>query len=241
MIHGVHRFQIYTKWRHRLLALLVVFLPFLFLFIVGRLASVDTQALSLALLISFYRLILGYFLALVLGVTGAIFIGTSRFGEAFTPVLDVMQNVPSFALIPVFALFLGYTDFMAVIFIATSVIWPILFYVLSAIRTARTDWGEAATIFGAKGFKRVLHYLLPLSFQAIVTGSVVGISIGWEAVIGVEIIGFASGIGILLNNASLNHDNTMMVAGIGTLLFLVFIINRVVWAPLMRKTKNYAE
>lgn len=241
MIHGVHRFQIYTKWRHRLTALLTVLVPFVFLFLIGRLASIDTSTLGLALLISFYRLVLGYLLSLVVGVTLAIVIGTSRFGEAFTPILDVMQNVPSFALIPVFALLFGFTDWMAILFITTSVIWPILFYCLSAIRTARTDWGEAATIFGAKGFKRVLYYLLPLSFPSIVTGSIVGLSIGWEAVIGVEIIGFSSGIGILLNNASLVHDKTMLIAGIGTLLFLVFIINRIIWAPLLRRTRNYAE
>lgn len=241
MIHGVHRFQVYTRWRHRILAMVVVLLPFVFLLVVGQFASIDIHTLSLALLISFYRLILGYLLSLVLGVIIAVTLGASRFGESVVPILDVMQNVPSFALIPVFVLLFGYSDLMAVLFIATSVIWPILFYVLSAIRTARTDWNEAATIFGATGGKRVLHYLLPLSLPAIVTGSIVGLSIGWEAVIGVEIIGFSSGIGLLLNKASLDHNNTMLVAGIGLLLFLVFVINRLIWAPLLRKTRNYAE
>jgi ABC-type nitrate/sulfonate/bicarbonate transport system permease component len=241
MIHGVHKFQVYTKWRHRILAGLLVLSPFIFLFLVGKIGNVNINFLGYSLLISFYRLVLGYFISLVLGVGAALIIGNSSWGDSVVPILDVMQNVPSFALIPVFALLFGYTDTMAIIFIATSVIWPILFYCLSAIRTARVDWGEAATVFGANGYKRIMHYYLPVSLPAIITGSIVGLSIGWEAVIGLEIIGFSSGIGILLNNASLNNDRTMLIAGIGLLLFFVFVLNRLIWAPLLKKTRNYAE
>jgi putative hydroxymethylpyrimidine transport system permease protein len=156
------------------------------------------------------------------------------------PILDVLQNVPSFALIPVFALLFGFTDLMAVLFIATSVVWPILFSVLSAIRNQRTDLAEAATILGARGLKRILHFTLPLAFPAIITGSIVGISIGWEAVIGLEIIGLSSGIGLVLNQASQSGDRALFIAGIGCLLFLVFVLNRLIWVPLQKKTKQYA-
>ena len=241
MIHGIHKFGVYDKKHHKFIALAVVMLPFLLLLYLGKFANVDLSTLGSAILISFYRLVLGYLLSLILGVSLAIWIGTSRFGDSVVPVLDIMQNMPSFALIPVFALIFGYTDLMIILFIATSIIWPIIFYVLSAIRTARTDLGEAATIFGAKGFKRILHFILPLSFPAIVTGSIVGVAIGWESVIGVEIIGFSSGIGIILNNASLTHNQNILITGIGLLLLLVLVINRLVWAPLLFKTRNYAE
>ncbi len=240
MIHSSHRLEVYKKKRHHFLAGFLLLLPFILLLILGKIGHLEMPIIISALLISFYRLILGYFLSLVLGVLVAVAIGNNKWGDSIMPVLDVLQNVPSFALIPVFALTFGYTDFMAVLFIATSVIWPILFYVLSAIRTESVELGEAATIFGAKGLKRVLHYTLPLSFPAIITGSIVGLSIGWEAVIGLEIIGFATGIGPLLNQASLHGNNTELVAGIGTLLFLVFVLNRLVWVPLLKKAHNYA-
>jgi ABC-type nitrate/sulfonate/bicarbonate transport system permease component len=240
MIHGLHRLEIYTKRQHWLLAFAILLLPFLFLVIAGKLGSINESMLVEALAISFYRLVLGYLLSLVIGVSAAISIGNSRFGEAFMPILDVLQNVPSFALIPVFALLFGFTDFMAVLFIATSVVWPILFSVLSAIRNQRTDLAEAATIFGARGLKRILHFTLPLAFPAIITGSIVGISIGWEAVIGLEIIGLSSGIGLVLNQASQSGDRALLVAGIGCLLFLVFVLNRLIWVPLLKKTKQYA-
>ena len=241
MIHGVHRFQIYTKRVHKLFALLLTLLPFGLILVFGTVGDLDMRTLLLSLAISFYRLLVGYLISLVLGVTIALVLGMSKWGEHFVPILDVMQNVPSFALIPIFVLAFGYTDTMAILFIATAVIWPILFYCLSAIRTARADWDEAAKIFGAKGWKRVWYYLLPVSSPAIITGSIVGLSIGWEAVIGLEIIGLSSGIGIVLTQATTAHNNAMLLAGIGLLLALVFVLNRLLWSPLLKHTHYYAE
>jgi ABC-type nitrate/sulfonate/bicarbonate transport system permease component len=147
----------------------------------------------------------------------------------------------SCSLIPVFALLFGYTDLMAIVFIASSAIWPIIFYVVSTIRSAREDFNESSRIFGATGWKRVAHYFIPLSFPAILTGSIVAIAIGWEAVIGIEIIGFHNGIGVLLNSASGTGDQSLLIAGISALLFFVFILNRVVWTPLIAKTHAYAD
>jgi ABC-type nitrate/sulfonate/bicarbonate transport system permease component len=240
-IHPLHHIGLYKKRKHRLMALVTLLIPIGIICIIG----IGTRSQMLAILaglgISFYRLILGYIISLIVGIMVAIPLGTSKWGDTFTPVLDVMQNVPSFALIPVFALFLGYTDFMAIIFIASSVVWPILFYIITALRTSKTELNDAATIFGATGWRRIIYYLIPLSFPAIITGSIVGISIGWEAVIGLEIIGYKNGIGVLLNNASVNHDQSLILAGISVLLVFVFILNRLVWLPLLNRTHSYAE
>jgi len=241
MIHASHRIHIYRKRHHRLTAALTLLAPLLLLALLGGLARADFLSLLSALGLSMYRLALGYAISLSLGVALAVTFGTSKWGDALIPVFDVAQNVPSFALIPVFALFFGYTNFMAVIFIATSVIWPILFYTLHAIRSARTDLNDAATIFSATGWKRVWYYLIPLSWPAIITGSIVGISIGWEAVIGIEIIGFHSGVGVFLNNASTTGNSALLTAGIAAILIFVFIINKLAWAPLLKKTEYYGE
>ncbi len=242
MLHPAHRMRIYRKPHHRIVALITLVVPAIILLVIGVITRTQWLDIFAALSLSSYRLLIGYFLSLVIGVLLALLLGTSKLGESMTPVLDVMQNIPSFALIPVFALLFGYTDLMAIIFIASSAVWPILFYVLTAIRSGRQDLDDASRIFGAVGFwKRARNYLIPLSFPAILTGSIVAISIGWEAVIGIEIIGFKNGIGVLLNNASGLHDNSLLVAGIGLLLFLVFVINRLIWTPLIARTHAYAD
>jgi ABC-type nitrate/sulfonate/bicarbonate transport system permease component len=241
MIHTAHGLHIYKKKHHKLISLGVILLPVIFIIVLGGISHLDTLGIASAVGLSLFRLAVAYAISLVVGVALAIIFGGSKFGDSVMPIFDVLQNVPSFALIPVFALLLGYTNSMAIIFAATSIVWPILFYVLSAIKTARTDLNEAATVFGASGFKRVWYYLLPLSYPAIITGSIVGISIGWEAVIGIEIIGLSNGIGVFLNHASTAGNRPLLTAGVLGILLLVFTINKVLWVPLLRKTKYYAE
>lgn len=241
MVHSSHGLKVYSRTHHVLIALGVLLLPVLFLFFIGGLSHVHMQDLLHGIGLSLYRLVLGYFIALTIGATIAILVGWSPLATSLVPIFDVLQNIPSFALIPVFALFLGYTNIMAIVFAATSIIWPILFYVLNALRTARTELNEAATVFGATGTKRIFHYLIPLSFPAIVTSSIVGISIGWEAIIGIEIIGFKNGVGVFLNQASALGDKTTLLVGILAILILVFSINKLIWMPLLKKTQLYAE
>ena len=208
----------------------------------GDFGRVAWPALLDAVLRTTYRLVLAYGVALILGVALALLVGWSPFADALFPVFDILQNVPSFALIPLFIYFLGYSDLMIILFAVSSIIWPILFAILSAIKSVHTDLNDAATIFGAKGLKRIPFYLAPLSYPAILTGSIVGIAIGWEAVIGAEIIANVAGFGDFIKTASASGISQATIAGTFTILFIVFVINRLVWAPLLNESaKRYAE
>jgi ABC-type nitrate/sulfonate/bicarbonate transport system permease component len=241
MIHTAHRFPIYRNKKHVLTSVLVILVPIILLFVAGAFAGIGWAELGSAIGMSFFRLLVAYFISLFLGVLIALLIGASRFGESFIPIFDVLQNVPSFALIPLFVIAFGYTTTMAIVFAATSIVWPILFYTLSALRNAPRELSEAAQVFGATGIQKILHYLLPLSMPAIITGSIVGLSIGWEAVIGVEIIGNIKGIGTFLTAAGESSTHGNLYIGIIAILVLVFIINKLVWGPLLKTTHRYGE
>lgn len=239
--HTPHHPFIFNRTRHNIASLFIVIIPILLLLTVGAFTHTDWNTLASAIGISFVRLVVAYGLSLVCGVTIAVLLSMSRFADALLPFFDVLQNVPSFALIPLFVLAFGYTSGMIVLFTATSVIWPIFFYSLSAMRNARTELADAATVFGAKGIKRIFDFLLPVAFPAIITGSIVGISIGWEAVIGIEIIGNVAGIGSFLQAASAGGSQTPVLVGISVLLLLTFFLNRLIWIPLLHKTRFYGE
>jgi NitT/TauT family transport system permease protein/sulfonate transport system permease protein len=241
MAHAFHGFKVYKKRVHIFIAFGVIILPIVFIFLAGRISELSVHALLVGLGLSLYRLGFAYAISLVLGVSLAVLFGLGKLGDFFVPVFDVLQNLPSFALIPVFVILFGYTNMMAIIFTASSILWPVLFNVVSALRTAKTDFNEAATIFGATGAKRIFNYYIPLSFPAILTGSIVGIAIGWEAVIGIEIIGLSSGIGTFLSAASKTGGRSILLLGIIALLLVVFSINRLVWTPLIKKSRLYGE
>ncbi len=208
----------------------------------GYFNGVSWLTLTDAVLRTTYRLILAYGIALALGVSIALVVGWSPFGDVLFPFFDILQNLPSFALIPLFIYFFGFTDMMIILFAVSSIIWPILFSVLTAIKSAHTDLNDAATIFGAHGMSRILYYLAPLSYPAILTGSIVGIAIGWESVIGAEIISNVAGFGAFIKGADVSGISQAAVAGMLAILVIVFFVNRLIWAPLLAgSSKRYAE
>lgn len=208
----------------------------------GAFGAVAWQDLLRAVLLTTYRIALAYGIALVLGVTIALLVGWSPVVDFFFPFFDVLQNLPSFAIIPVFIYFFGFTSTMIVLFAVSSIIWPILFAILTAIKNAHADLSDAATIFGARGFRRVTAYLAPLSYPSIITGSIVGIAIGWESVIGAEIITNVAGFGEFVKNAGVTGLSEDTIAGAFTILIIVFVLNRLVWAPLLSESaRRYAE
>lgn len=208
----------------------------------GYFSSVDWPALIQAVLRTTYRLALAYGIALALGVSIALLVGWSPLADFLFPFFDILQNIPSFALIPLFIYFLGYSDRMIILFAVSSIIWPILFAVLTAIKSAHADLNDAATIFGARGFRRVPYYLTPLSYPAILTGSIVGIAIGWESVIGAEIIASVAGFGAFIKTAGTEGVSQVALAGMLAILIIVFVLNRLIWAPLLNESsKHYAE
>src|SRR4051812_34852240 len=104
VLHNPRHLTRYRHRRHSWTVLLVIVAPIFLLITAGVIAGVRWTELSAAIGLSFYRLLLGYVISLVLGVGIAIGVGSSKKAEVLLPVLDVLQNVPSFALIPIFAI-----------------------------------------------------------------------------------------------------------------------------------------
>jgi len=211
-------------------------------FSAGYFKGVDWATLLDAVVRTTYRLAVAYGIALVIGTCLALLVGWTPYIDLFFPFFDILQNLPSFALLPLFIYFFGLTDLMIILFAVTSIIWPVLFAILTTIKNAHKDLNDAAAIFGATGLRRVSHYLAPLSFPAVLTGSIVGIAIGWESVIGAEIIASSNGFGAFIKDADVGGISPSAVAGALAILLIVFIINRIVWAPLLLESgRRYAE
>ncbi|MFA5080645.1 MAG: ABC transporter permease subunit [Candidatus Paceibacterota bacterium] len=234
-------FKIYKNRWHLLGAFCIIIIPFLAIIILGKINEIDIETIFYNLSISFYRLSFAYFISLFLAIILSISLWKSKFSNFFTSLFDIMQNIPSFALIPFFVIWFGYTNEMVIIFAMTSMLWPILFSILAHLKESKTELNEAAEIFGAKGAKKILYYILPSIFPAVISGSIIGIAMGWETIIGVEMIGMSNGIGSFLDIANKTNQEQTILFAVLALLLLVFSLNRLIWVPLFKKVQNYGE
>lgn len=193
--------------------------------------------------VSLIRTTIAYIISASVAIIIALLITTSKFVEnLFLPVFDVLQSFPSFALFPLLVVALKNSPETIIIFVLTiTMIWPILFSIIGGIKNRREDLEEAATIFGASGWRRLVYFIFPELWPAIVTGSIVGWGEGWEFIIGAELLVKTHlGIGAYLGVLGNQQNNVGLAFGITILLMLLFIINKLIWLPLLNKSTLYS-
>jgi NitT/TauT family transport system permease protein len=192
------------------------------------------------ILISLVRTSIAYLVSLVIALLLAFLITANRHAEAILlPIFDVLQSFPSFALFPVLVGALNNSPEVVIIAVMViTMVWPILFSIITGLKNRREDLEEAAKIFGATGTKKLLAFTLPELFPAIVTGSIVGWGEGWEFIIGAELLVHAQqGIGSYLGE--LGQNGGLLALGIALLMLFLFVINRLIWLPLLHQSTRY--
>lgn len=205
-------------------------------------ARLDGRELIWGFLVSLERTTVAYALAMVIAVAVALALTAHPLVEAlFLPLLDVLQSFPTFALFPVLVSALLFSpETIIVTVLSLEMIWPILFAVVGGVKNRRQDLEEAATIFGARGFKRLIHYTVPQLAPAIMTGSIVGWGEGWEFIIGAELlVSVHSGIGRYLGALGQANQPRRLAFGVVFLMFALFVVNKLVWLPLLARATAY--
>ena len=242
--HQLHRDKI-SRPRFRWLSVAIFFLIIAIIAtLVGfsGLFNIDKAAFIGGFLSSFGRVTAAYLIAFVLAVSIALIISSnSKIEEIFLPILDVLQSFPSFVLFPLLVTSIkNQPDAIIILVLMLEIIWPILFAVISGIKGRRDDLEEAATIFGATGAKRFGNFTLPMLLPSIITGSIVGWGEGWESIIAAELlVSTHFGIGKYLGELGASGQDSALLFGVVFLLILLFIINKIVWLPLLHKSTKF--
>lgn len=226
------KYIIYRSRLHLLVTVGMVSIPFIFLLVFSRAAKIGTATLFIDIFVSFLRLLVAYVISAVLGWIFAVLFYRGRRAAVALPIFDVLQSFPTFAALPLATFVWGPSNLTVIFFLVITVIWPIFFSVISSLKLMRRDWEEAAEIFNLRGLLYVKKFLLPVSMPGLITGSIVGLGEGWEALIATEIIvGMRNGLGSFFQMFS--HNTTITALGILGFLLLIFSINKLVWLSLL--------
>lgn len=230
-----HHLAIYQHPWHFVATIVLVVAPFLSLLAFSRLFHLPARGLFGEVAISTWRLATAYGAALILGWILAVAFYRGRRAAIMLPLFDVLQSFPTFAALPLATLAWGASNFTVVFFLVIAVIWPIFFSVVSSLKFIRRDWEEAVEIAGLTGLPYLRRFLVPATAPGVITGSIIGLGEGWEALIATEIIvGARSGLGGFFRAFSGNAAATGF--GILGLLLLIFSINKLIWLPLLERS-----
>jgi NitT/TauT family transport system permease protein len=235
-----NRLKIYKSRAHLVATILLLALPFLFLLFFSNVIKIATSVLFYDVFISVFRLVIAYILAAISGWLLAVWFYHGRQSQIALPLFDVLQSFPTFAAVPLAVLYWGVNDFTVIFFLGVTIIWPICFNVVSSLRLAKKDWIEAVEMSQLSGWDYLKYYLWPVTIPGLVTGSIISLGEGWEALVATEIIiNIKPGLGSFFQDYS-SHP-TITFFGILGLLVIVFTLNKIVWSPLLDKSHLMLE
>jgi len=178
------------------------------------------------------RFLMGWALAIGIGVPLGLLMGWYRLlDEIVSPLFDAIRFVAPLAWVPLAALWFG-----------TGIGGPLLIIfvgsfaacVISAYRGARLVEArlvEAAQTLGASSRQVILHVLIPGALPSIIAGLRVSAGLGWQSLVGSELIVVGAGLGYLMVQGQGNLATNVVIAGmigIGVVGFAIDVLLRAV-------------
>ena len=163
---------------------------------------------------SVLRFLGGFGLAAVIGVPLGLMMGRFRLLEDIvTPLFEGYRYVAPLAWVPFAALWFGTGIGGAIMVIFTGAFAPCVINAYRGARLVDAHLIEAAQTHGASELRIAREVLLPGALPSIVAGLRIAAGLGWQSLIGAELIVVSSGIGYVMIQGQANlSPETVMTA-----------------------------
>jgi ABC-type nitrate/sulfonate/bicarbonate transport system permease component len=239
-MRAYYHFSVNRTWKHLVAMVAIILLPLLGLAIFSQFTTTSFVLSLYDLGISLGRLTFSFIIATALAWVLVVALVRGRTEVTTLAVFDVLQSLPTFTILPIAVRFFGDGEFTIISFLVITIIWPIIFSIVSSLKQADKSWHEAVQISGLRGFDYISQYLLPVTLPGVVTGAIIGLGDGWEALIATELLlQTSTGLGPFFQGFADNSTQTLF----GVLIFLsvIFVINKFIWLPLLDKSHRLME
>ena len=205
------------------------------LLVFSLVTDINFEGAVFDLLISMWRLGCAFIIATTIAWVLVVSIIGSRAEGAALALFDVLQSLPTFVVLPLGVYYFGQSERTIIFFLAITIIWPIIFSIVSSLKQVNRSWREAVTISRVKGFDYIRYFLFPVTTPGITTGAIIGLGDGWEALIATELLLHTkTGLGPFFNSFATN--TTMTLFGVLIFLSVIFTLNKFIWLPLLEKS-----
>ena len=188
---------------------------------------------------SFMRFGFGFALAVAIGIPLGLALGWFRWLDAVvSPLFDALRFVAPIAWVPFAALWFGTGIGGPVLVIFTGAFPPCVINAYRGARYVDRRLVEAAQTLGARHWQIITEVLLPASVPSIVAGLRVSAGLGWQSLVGAELIVASSGIGYVLVKGQASISTSIVMSGmiaIGIVGFAIDALLRAFESYLRRK------
>ena len=168
----------------------------------GFIGDIRSGRLFNDLIVSFYRVTLGFLLAVFLGVPLGLWLGRSSFARAgLLPLVNFFRNLSPLAWIPFAILWFGIGDAPAIFLIFMATFFPLVLAVIGAVANIPVVYFRVAHEYGFHGTRLLFHVMLPAILPQLITALRVTAGLAWLVVVAAEMIAGRDGLGFAIWDA----------------------------------------
>ncbi|WAM35228.1 ABC transporter permease [Caldicellulosiruptor acetigenus] len=193
----------------------------------------NDNTLTVAMIATVRRMLIGYLIAVVIGVVVGLAIVKSEFlDKNLRPLILGFQTLPSVCWLPFAILWYGLSE-KAIIFVtAIGSIFSITLAVESGIKNVNPLYIKAAKTMGATGLRLYLNVIFPASLPFVISGMKQGWSFAFRALMAGEMLFATKGLGqVLMVGRDLADMSQVISVMIVTIVFGL-VIEKAIFGPL---------
>lgn len=189
------------------------------------------------LLSSLMRFGLGFAIAVAVGIPLGLLMARFRWLDRIvSPAFDSIRFVAPIAWVPFAALWFGTGIGGPVLIIFMGAFPPVLINTYRGARHVDTKYIEAAQTLGASHWRVMTQVLLPASVPSIVSGLRVSAGLGWQSLVGAELIVASSGVGYLMVKGQASVNTATVMSGMVAIGIVGIVID-----SLLRQLQRHIE
>lgn len=199
---------------------------------------IGSGTLELAFVTTGYRLIAGFLLAIVLGVSvGLLMVTFRRFGRVMSSFALGFQSFPSIAWVPFAIIMIGLSDWGILFVMVISSVFSVMLSMYSGIRNIPPIYIRAAKNMGSKRLSLFANVMLPAAMPSFITGVRQAWSFSWHALIGAEILMSTIGLGAILYLGSEFARMGEVIAAMVVIFLVGLIADKLIFSRLERNIR----
>ncbi|MGJ7922037.1 ABC transporter permease [Neobacillus sp. LXY-4] len=171
------------------------------------------------------RILLGFSIAIILGIIMGYFIWRYKLVEDTLGFLvTALQSIPSIVWFPLAIIWFGLNDVSILFIVTIGATWTMTVNATSGFKNVPQLYQRVAKTYGSTGFHFIRTVILPASVPQLISGLRVAWAFSWRALMAGELLGGGGGLGQLLEmGRSLGQMDLVL-----SVMFIIAVIGTVV-------------
>lgn len=195
--------------------------------------------ITIAIAKSFSRLLIGFSIAIILGLIMGYLIWRYKFVEdTLGFVVTALQSIPSIVWFPLAIIWFGLNDFSILFIVTIGATWTMTVSATSGFKNVPQLYQRVAKTFGSKGFHFIRTVILPASVPQLISGLRIAWAFSWRALMAGELLGASGGLGQLLESGRSLGQMDLVISVMIIIAVIGTIMDHVVFTRIERSVQT---